>query len=196
MGDLWMRTVAAVAILVAVTGCVIRQPVSAGWPWLANPVDQGSGEVTSKRIALVDLSASFWPARGKSVSQPIDPVGKVTAQLTADYAKDGVRLVSLAGFDGSSATIVQELDEVALPAPTGSNVERGRRAISTCLRGEVKALLKERPQTSGSDPVAALAASGVARGDTPPDRTHVLMVTDGLGNAGCMDLRKVVAGRA
>lgn len=196
MRDLLCRTAVAAVLLVGMVGCVNRQPVSAGCPWIANPADQGSSQVTSKRIALVDLSASFWPARSESVSQPVDPVGKITDQLTADYAKDGVRLVSLAGFDGSSTTIVQRLDEVTLPVPTGSDVERGRRAVRNCLKGEVEALIKERPQTSGTDLMAALAAAGAQRGDTSADLTHVVMVTDGLGNAGCMDLRRVVAGRA
>ena len=196
MRDLLARTVAAAVLVLGLAACVDRQPVAVGCPWISTPPAASSGEVTSTTIALVDLSASFWPKRGGSVNQRVDPVGKVTELLTADYAKDGTRLVSLAGFDGSSATIVQRLDEVALPVPTGSSAERGRAAVRACLENEVEALLRERPQTPGSDPMAALAAAGVQRGGAPANRTRVVLVTDGLGNAGCMDLRKVVAGGA
>ncbi|WUH98625.1 OmpA family protein [Spirillospora sp. NBC_00431] len=189
------RAVVAAVLLLGALGCVDRQPVSTGCPWIDEPADQGSEQVTSRRIALLDLSASFWPKRGERATQPVDPVEKITEQLTADYGKDGVRLVSLAGFDGSSASLVQRLDEVALPVPTGSDTERGRESARKCLEGEVKALLKEEPQTPGSDPMAALAAAGSLRGDTPAGSTGVLMVTDGIGNAGCMDLRKVMDGR-
>ncbi|MGH3244540.1 MAG: hypothetical protein ACRDNL_29510, partial [Spirillospora sp.] len=195
MRELLGRMAIAVVLVMAMAGCVDRQPVAAGCPWIDEPADQGSEQVTSRRIALLDLSASFWPKRGESVSQGVDPVKKITEQLTADYGKDGVRLVSLAGFDGSSASLVQRLDEVALPVPTGSDGQRGRESVRQCLEGEVKALLKERPRTPGSDPMAALSAAGALRGDTPAGNTGVLMVSDGLGNTGCMDMRKVMDGR-
>ncbi|MEV1238474.1 OmpA family protein [Nonomuraea sp. NPDC050022] len=195
MREVW-RTAVVVALLVGVVGCADRRPVSNGCSWITTPADGDTGEVTSKQIALVDLSGSFWPEQGKSVSQPVDPVGEITEQLAADYTENGIRLVSLAGFDGSSTTIVQRLNDVKLPVPTGSNPEHGRRAVRDCLKKEVEALLAERPQVPGSDPMAALASAGSQRGDTPANRTHVLVVTDGLGNTGCLDLRKVTAGRS
>lgn len=196
MADSWWKRLAAacatcVLAVACVGGCVRHEAVAADCSWIDEPVGGQGGEVTSNAIALVDLSASFWPTAGKSVSATVDPVKEIERHLTADFGKDGTRLVTLAGFDGSSASLNQRLVAAPLPAPAGSSVESDRARAAQCLRKEINGLLKQRPQTPGSDPLAALASAGSQRDGTPASRTRVLVVTDGLGNTGCMDLRRV-----
>jgi outer membrane protein OmpA-like peptidoglycan-associated protein len=188
---------AGLLIAGAVAGCggvtAVQPSSQCGWTSPGSADSQPTSGVASSRIVLIDASASFWPSRG-SMSLPDDAEGTAQSYLVSDFGLSGTRLVSVGVFDGSSATIDWELGNAALPPATGSNQEVPVEQADArrCFGAVISKALSTPPQTPGSDLMGALGAAGSQLGAVPASRSHVLLITDGLSNTGCLNFSKVV----
>jgi OmpA-OmpF porin, OOP family len=162
--------------------------------WTSQPPTQPSG-VQSDTIVVIDATASFWPQAGKSRELPANLAQVATSELLTGFGGPGTRLVSVGAFDGSSATIDWKLGGVALPVPTGDSqaIQAEKQSIARCLSPFVTSALSATPRASGTDDMAALAAAGQQLGNVPAAGAHVVVITDGLSNTGCLDLNKVIS---
>jgi OmpA-OmpF porin, OOP family len=203
MAERSARRLAAAAGLIiwaagCVTGCagVTTLPDSSGaCPWLTQaPASPGSA-VQSDTVVMIDISASFWPKSGQAVQRPDGPAQLVTSQLEAVFATPGTRLVSVGLFDGSSTTIDWKLTNAALPPATGNGqeIEGEAQAAGQCLSTLVASAGRTAPQLPGTDVMAALAAAGQQLQGTLATRDHVVLITDGLSNTGCLNLSKIMS---
>ena len=192
------RLAVIAALLIGAAGCsgVTTVPDSAGaCPWLTQPPASPGSAVQSNTVMMIDVSASFWPKAGQAVQLPDGPAQLAASQLEAGFASPGTRLVSLGLFDGSSTTIDWKLTNMALPPATGDSQEiKGEaQAAGQCLSTLVASAASTAPQLPGTDVMAALAAAGEQLQGTPAARDHVVLVTDGLSNTGCLNLSKVIS---
>jgi outer membrane protein OmpA-like peptidoglycan-associated protein len=192
------RLAAIAALLIGTAGCggVTTVSDSAGaCPWLTQaPASPGSA-VQSDTVMMIDVSASFWPKAGQAVQLPDGPAELLASQLETDFATPGTRLVSLGLFDGSSTTIDWKLTNEALPPATGDGQEIASeaQAAGQCLSTMAASAASTAPQLPGTDVMAALAVAGEQLQGTPAVRDHVVLVTDGLSNTGCLNLSKVIS---
>jgi len=167
--------------------CASAAPAAAG-----NPGDTAGA--ASNTVVLIDTSASYWPRTGSSARLPDSPQGAVN-ELLRDYGKAGTQLVSLGTFNGSSTTITWQLDDAPLPTPYGTakRIDSYRQAAASCLSKVVDQAAQTTPATGGTDVMAALDAAGQKLGSTSPGRSQVMIITDGLSNAGCLNLNQVLS---
>jgi OmpA-OmpF porin, OOP family len=196
------RTIRCLAVIAALlssaTGCGnfgLTSPSGStvACPWLSPSAAAQPTSVQSDTIVMIDISASFWPKSGRPAELPDGPVQLAVQQLLTNFDSAGTRLISLGLFDGSSATIDWKLGGVALPVPTGDSqsIQAEQQAASNCLTGIVASAASTAPQTPGTDEMAALAAAGSQlRG--PTAHAHVVLITDGLSNTGCLNLSTVL----
>jgi OOP family OmpA-OmpF porin len=182
------------------TGCDGVRPVPVSCHWLDDAAGQipDAGKARDDTAVLIDASASFWPKDGNSKKLPVDPAAIATAGLLTDFGAPGDRLVSLGTFDGSSTSVSWQLSDVSLPQATGSDrgVAQQEKGVRGCLSRPVSAAVDATPQVAGSDVLAALAGAGRQLDGAPAAHRHVIIITDGLSNAGCLDLRSVLTGGA
>jgi OOP family OmpA-OmpF porin len=151
---------------------------------------------TSDSVVLVDITGSFWPGAGRQASLPDDPVTVAVNALLQQFAAAGTRLVSFGTFDGSSATVDWKLAGAALPTPTGddSEIAAERQNAGSCLTSTAESAIAGKPQTPGTDVMAALAAAGQQlQGAGTAETKHVVLITDGLSNTGCLNLTNVLS---
>jgi len=188
---------AAVLVSLSCSGCFTltsqpKPPKCAA----AAPTQGGSSGSTdgaaSNTVVLIDTSASYWPSKG-SPTQLSDDRKLVVNSLLHGYGDGKTHLVSLGTFNGSSTTITWLLDDAPLPNPAGSGrtIERYETAATGCLTNMVAQAEQTEPATGGTDVMAALDAAGQKIGSTSPGSSYVMIVTDGLSNAGCLNLSKV-----
>lgn len=188
-----------VAVLLCATGCdaglMSTGPGPGACSWLSQQATSQPGAATSDTVVLIDISASFWPARGRSDPLPDGPVQIATNELLTSFDSPGTRLVSVGTFDGSSATIDWKLGGVALPVPYGNGqaIQAQQQAASSCLGGAVSSAVRAAPQVAGTDEMAALAAAGDQLQGVSPSRARVVLITDGLSNVGCLNLSQVLS---
>jgi outer membrane protein OmpA-like peptidoglycan-associated protein len=196
------RLVAAAGLIIwaagCVTGCTGVTTISespAFCPWTTQPPAPPGTAAQSDTVIMIDISASFWPKTGQTVQQPDGLAQLVASEVETAFGNPGTRLVSLGLFDGSSTTIDWKLANEALPPATGDSQEiKGEaQAASQCLSSMVASAGRTAPQLPGTDVMAALAAAGQQLQGTPGVRDHVVLITDGLSNAGCLNLSKVIS---
>jgi outer membrane protein OmpA-like peptidoglycan-associated protein len=192
-------TSAAGLVALSCAGCSLfkppaAHPVSCNWTQ-AGSVTPNTAAATSNVVVLIDTSASYWPARGGSGDWPDSPEqAQVVADLTRGFGLGGTRLVSLGTFDGSSTAIDWQVSHAALPPATGATPEirRQQKDAEGCLRPFLRTALGSVPQARGTDVMSALGAAGSQLGSTAAGHDHVLVYTDGLSNAGCLNLSQVL----
>jgi outer membrane protein OmpA-like peptidoglycan-associated protein len=99
-------------------------------------------------------------------------------------------LLSVAAFDGTRATVDWDVDRVAVTAVQGNDTlrEDRRNARRECLEKRLRQVSTGEPGTGRTDVLGALAAAADQLGPGDKDR-RIAMVTDGLTNTGCADLR-------
>jgi outer membrane protein OmpA-like peptidoglycan-associated protein len=195
-----IRCLAAVAALLSgVAGCGnfgLTSPTgkTVACPWLSEAPAAQSASVQSDTVVMIDISASSWPKSGQSADLPEGRLVQfVVHQLLTNFNSAGTRLISLGLYDGSSATIDWKLGGVALPVPTGNGqaIQVEYHAAGHCLTKMVASVASTAPRTPGTDEMAALAgAAGQLQG--PAAHAHVVLITDGLSNTGCLDLSTVL----
>lgn len=169
-------------------------PVSCAWTQAAS-VTPNTAAAASNVVVLIDTSASYWPAQGHSGNWPDSPgQAQVLGDLTRAFGLGGTRLVSLGTFDGSSTAVDWQVSHAALPPATGATPEirRQQKAAEGCLRPLLATALGSAPQARGTDVMSALGAAGAQLGATSAGHDHVLIYTDGLSNAGCLNLSHVL----
>ena len=186
------------AVLSCATGCSnfgLTSPPgrTVTCPWLnAAPGQPASAQ--SNTVVMIDISASFWPKSGQSAELTTGRLVQLAVhELLTNFDSAGTRLISLGLFDGSSATIDWKLGGTALPVPSGngSAIQAEYHAASHCLTKVVASAASTAPQTPGTDEMAALAAAaGQLQG--PAAHAHVMLITDGLSNTGCLNLSTVL----
>ncbi|MEV7869030.1 OmpA family protein [Streptomyces sp. NPDC088124] len=102
------------------------------------------------------------------------------------------RLLSVAGFDGTRATVDWEVDRTLVTPVKGTDTLKkdrrsGRRG---CVEKRLRELSAGAPSIDRTDVLGALAAADDHLG--PGDGRHrIVVATDGLTNTGCADLRSV-----
>lgn len=193
----------ACAGLLAVLGCagcggVIPVTVTRSCSWThptAATSNPSPADAQSSTVVLMDISASYWPGKGGSKDLPDAPEQAVLGTLLDGFGSGGTRLVSLGTFDGSSATVTWQLGDVPLPGATGDaqEIQAQQQRAGDCLGPLVKSAVLATPQAPGTDVMAALGAAGSELSTTPAARSHVLLITDGMSNTGCLDLNKVLS---
>jgi OmpA-OmpF porin, OOP family len=191
---------AAVAILLSIASCAVTAPEPIQGPaqacsWETAQAASQRPAVSSDTVVLVDITASFWPKAGQQPTLPDDPVSTAVNALLRNFATAGTRLVSFGTFDGSSATIDWKLAGTALPTPTGDSglIQSEQQNADSCLTTMVKSAIAAAPQAPGTDVLAALAAAGQQLQGTTPGQDHVVVITDGLSNTGCLSLSNVIS---
>jgi outer membrane protein OmpA-like peptidoglycan-associated protein len=188
----------AVATMISAAGCVTigsaQPPPDGDCPW-ATASDTSQQPPSSDTVVLVDNTASFWPKAGQPSRMPDDPVPATVNALLQDFDSAGTRLVSFATFDGSSATIDWRITRAALPPATGDDNEiKGEKSTAgACLKNTVKSAVGTAPQSPGTDVMAALAAAGQQLQGSPASSDHIVLVTDGLSNTGCLSLSTAIS---
>lgn len=191
---------AALAAAAMVTGCstpVMPSAASAGTAstcsWESAP-QAASGSTST--VVLVDDTASFLGSDGQTVSPHIGDLAQLVGNdLTKDFGDSGTHLVSFGTFDGSSTSVSWKFSEVALPVGTGDDIEvqNQQQEAENCVATTVKSVLDSTaPRVPGTDVMAALAAAGEKVQGTSPAADHVILVTDGLSNTGCLNLSSVL----
>jgi outer membrane protein OmpA-like peptidoglycan-associated protein len=193
----WLATL--IALVMCVAGCNAGLTPATGstaaCPWLSpSAAPQASGGVQSDTIVMIDTSASFWPKAGASVQLPDNLVQLATSELLTNFGSRGIRLISLGFFDGSSTTIDWKIGGVALPVPTGDDqeIQAEQQAAGNCLNSVVASAESTAPQVAGTDEMAALAGAGGQLQGASASDDHVVLITDGLSNTGCLNLSKVI----
>ncbi len=188
---------AAVLVTLGCSGCftLTTQPKPPSCAAAAPATGSSPGSTdgaASNTVVLIDTSASNWPSKG-SPTQLSDDRNVIVNTLLRKYGQAGTQLVSLGTFNGSSTTITWLLDDTPLPTPAGSGrtVERYEKAAANCLAQMVAQEEQRAPATGGTDVMAALDAAGQKIGSTSPDRSQVMLITDGLSNAGCLNFNEV-----
>ncbi|MFE3941176.1 OmpA family protein [Streptomyces sp. NPDC059118] len=188
------RLLAVPLVMIAVvagSGCgAFDTPEVRPCAWLDRSSDRADG-TQQRTIVLVDRSSS---ARPDEAAQPGDrvpdwPTTLLTAQGLALSALEG-RLLSIAGFDGTRATVVWEVDRAFVtPVKGNETLKKDRRSgRRRCLEERLRQLSAEAPSIDRTDVLGALAAADdqlAPRGG----RHRIVLATDGLTNTGCADLR-------
>jgi outer membrane protein OmpA-like peptidoglycan-associated protein len=196
------RLAAAASLIIWVAGCVtgctgvtIISDGQGACSWLNQPPASPGSDVQSDIVVMVDISASFWQETGQAIPLPDGPPKLVASEIEADFATPGTRLVSVGLFGGSSTTIDWMLTNEALPPATGDSTEiKGEeQAAGQCVSSTVASAGRTAPRVPGTDVMAALAAAGQQVQGTPAARDHVVLITDGLSNTGCLNLSKVIS---
>jgi OOP family OmpA-OmpF porin len=194
--------VLACVALIAGVGCggcggltKVAATQACGWTSPAAAAsDPGPADAQSSTVVLIDISASYWPRKDGAESLPDGPQQAALDALVSGFAEGGTRLVSLGTFDGSSATVRWQLADVALPSAIGTTqlIQDEQQRARGCLHKLVDSAMTAAPQVPGTDAMAALGAAGTELGATQAIRSHVLVITDGLSNTGCLNLNKVL----
>jgi outer membrane protein OmpA-like peptidoglycan-associated protein len=190
---------AAVLAALGCAGCISlttpAKPPSCAWTDQGGAGSPGdTANAASNTVVLIDTSASYWPRKGGSTSLSDDPEEAV-GELLRGYGQAGQQLVSLGTFNGSSTTVAWQLDDTPLPTPFGTttNIMKQREAAAVCLRHVVTQAEQTAPATGGTDVMAALDAAGEKLGSASPGRSQVMLITDGLSNAGCLNFNQVLS---
>ena len=188
----------AVLVTLSCTGCfsLTTKPKPPGCPAAAPSATAAAGDTAgaaSNTVVLIDTTASYWPAKGGSAQLAESPQTAAVSELMTDYGKAGTNLVSLGTFNGSSTTITWQLTDAVLPIPygTGKTIDTFKKVAAGCLGNMVKQAVKAEPAAGGTDVMAALDAAGEQIGSTSPGNSHVMIITDGLSNTGCLNLNQV-----
>ncbi|WP_432063658.1 OmpA family protein [Streptomyces sp. C10-9-1] len=181
--------------MVAGSGCsAFETPEVRPCSWLDRTADTTTRESTENRshtVVLVDRSPSMRPrgAVGAGARTPDAAGTLLTARGLAPGEVEG-GLLSVAAFDGTRATVDWDVDRVAVTALQGNDTLRGdrRKARRECLEKRLRQVSTGEPGTGRTDVLGALAAAADQLGPGDGDR-RIVMVTDGLTNTGCADLR-------
>jgi OmpA-OmpF porin, OOP family len=183
------------ALLLAALSCVgctlVSTPkVSCSWTDSGQPTSTVGA--ASNTVVLIDTSASFWPRKGGSATLP-DSQKEATDELLRHFGQVGTQLVSLGTFSGTSTTISWQLADTPLPTPAGTAtaIKNQQAGEAACLDRVISKSEQAPPAVGGTDVMAALDAAGTELGSTSPDHSHVLIITDGLSNTGCLNINQV-----
>lgn len=185
------------ASAVAGSGCsAFETPEVRPCSWLDRIADAATREGTenlSHTVALVDRSPSTRPsaATGAGARTP-DTAGTLLAARGLAPGELEGGLLSVAAFDGTRATVDWDVDRVAITAVQGNDTlrEDRRNARRECLEKRLRQVSTGEPGTGRTDVLGALASAADQLGSGDGDR-RIVMVTDGLTNTGCADLRSL-----
>ncbi|WP_407288373.1 OmpA family protein [Streptomyces sp. BP-8] len=188
------RFVALALTLTAVmasSGCgAFDMPTARPCTWLTSASDDAGG-TRRRTVVLVDRSSSTRPdkAAAPTARVPDWPATLLAAPGLALPELEG-QLLSVAGFDGTRATVDWQVDRVPVtPAKGNETLKQDRRdARRGCLEKRLRQLSATEPSTDRTDVLGALAAAAeqLAPGG---GRRRIVVATDGLANTGCADLR-------
>jgi OmpA-OmpF porin, OOP family len=196
----WLALASAAVLTAGCAGCggLTKVAVSSknACSWISGTASAApdTATATSSTVVLIDISASYWPSRGTARNLPTAPGPTALNTLVKGFGLGGTRLVSVGTFDGSATTVSWLLNETALPTATGTSqdVLAEQQSARDCLSGIISKAVAASPQVPGTDVMGALGAAGAELGSTPPARAHVLLITDGLSNTGCLNLNRVL----
>lgn len=177
--------------LVAGSGCsAFESPQARPCAWLDRTSDE-AGHARQRTVVLVDRSSSAHP--GKSTA----PATRVPDWAATVLGASGLALpelegqtFSVAGFDGTRATVDWDVDQAAVTPVNGNDkLKKDRRgARRGCLEKRLRELSAAAPGADGTDVLGALSAAAAQLGQEP-GRRRIVVATDGLTNTGCADLR-------
>lgn len=181
----------ALSTLAAVSGCgAFDLPQARPCAWL-DGASGDPGQDGPRTVVLVDRSPSTRPGKTPALGKRVpDWAGTLLAsqQLAPSQIEGG--LLSLAGFDGTRATVDWEVDRASVAAVKGNDTLKKDRwdARRRCLDERLRQLSTRTPGTVATDVLGALSAGADQLG-SGPGRRRILLATDGLANTGCTDLR-------
>ncbi|ADP80320.1 OmpA/MotB domain protein [Pseudofrankia inefficax] len=135
-----------------------------------------SGAVKGATVLLLDRTVS---ARGPGA---LDAAAAMVPEVRA--AVDRGDVVSVAGFDGSSATLSWRTVATAFDGDaTQASYDRAR--SRACLNAAVRSAWQGAPQAVGTDVLGAMYQAALLLHQAPAGRRHLVVATDGLVNVGC-----------
>ncbi|MFV2198701.1 OmpA family protein [Nocardiopsis sp. LOL_012] len=180
------------AFILALSGC------SSLIPDEPDPCDHGSASlsaegVTAERVVMVDRSSSLWQRE-----DGMPDLRQVLADLIIDeelYGKSERRLVTLGLFDGTGGRSSATTWELPGTDVVEDRVDDEREAFADCVRDVyLTDALSDGPVAEGTDVLGGIAG-GEARFVTGREAEgvlrHLVVVTDGLANGGCLDLTEL-----
>lgn len=168
-----------------VGGCATVGKTSTGCGWLKQ---EATGRADSAVAVLVDRTASMWGGRTGNAS---DWSAKASNALLADASEDGTRTVSLGWFDGSLGAPHWLVNNAPLPEVVGNdaNVKKQKEAFGRCLGGDLSEAQNAAAVRPGTDVLSALSSGAAELSHPGAARRRLVVITDGLPNHGCLDLR-------
>lgn len=188
------RFLALALSLTAVTagsGCgAFDTPETRPCAWLDRTSD-GANDTRQETVVLADRSSStrpdnITPADGRT------PDWATTLLATQELALPTLEggLLSVAGFDGTRATVDWEVNRAFVTPAKGNNTRKKDQRSSRrgCLEERLRQVSAGAPSTDRTDVLGALAAADDQLG-TRNGRHRIVVATDGLTNTGCVDLR-------
>ncbi|MFE1775050.1 OmpA family protein [Streptomyces sp. NPDC059008] len=187
------RLVALALTMTAVlagSGCgAFDMPTARPCTWLTG-VSDDAGSAREQTVVLVDRSSSTRPDKATASTARV-PDWAATLLAAPGLALPELEggLLSVAGFDGTRATVDWQVDRVSVtPAKGNETLKEDRRdARRGCLEKRLRQLSAAEPSADRTDVLGALAAA--ADQLAPGGRRRIVMATDGLANTGCADLR-------
>ncbi|MEU1788262.1 OmpA family protein [Streptomyces sparsogenes] len=181
----------ASAALVAGSGCsAFQAPQARPCAWLDGTSDD-AGHLRQRTVVLVDRSSSTRPDKTTAPAARVpDWAATVLGVRGLTMPELEGRSLSVAGFDGTRATVDWDVDQASVtPVKGNDKLKKDRRgARRGCLEQRLRQLSSAAPGTDGTDVLGALSAAAVQLG-RDPGRRRVVVATDGLTNIGCADLR-------
>ncbi|WP_406740206.1 OmpA family protein [Streptomyces atratus] len=179
--------------IVAGSACgAFDTPESQPCAWLDRTSDDAN-DARQETIVLVDRSSSTRPDKTTSPDDRVPDWATtlLAAQKLSLPALEG-GLLSVAGFDGTRATVDWEVNRAFVtPAKGNDTLKKDRRSGRRgCLEERLRQLSAGAPGTDRTDVLGALAAADDQLG-TRDGRQRIVVATDGLTNVGCADLRSV-----
>ncbi|MGW7428745.1 OmpA family protein [Streptomyces sp. NPDC054861] len=179
----------ALSAAVAGSGCAaFEAPKVRHCAWLDPSAEDVGG--TARTVVLVDRSSSARPGARTAPGAPV-PDWPATLVRRLDLAGLEGGTLSIAGFDGTRATVDWEAEAASVTHAEGTDEakEDQRRARRGCLVERLRQASAGAPRSGRTDPLGALAAT-VDQLGPGEGRRRVLVATDGLANTGCADLRQ------
>ncbi|MEV4948724.1 OmpA family protein [Streptomyces sp. NPDC053755] len=185
--------IAALALSAAVagSGCgAFDAPEVRPCAWLDRPSGENP-EGAARTAVLVDRSSSTRPGARTAPGAPVPDWGATLVRELDVAALEGGTL-SIAGFDGTRATVDWEADRASVSRVEGTDTTKGdrRRARRGCLEERIRTVSAGTPRSGRTDVLGALAAA-VDQLGPQAGRRRVVVATDGLVNTGCADLRSL-----
>lgn len=182
-----LALIAVVPLLAAplVSGCARVGTPDTGCAWKHQRID---GRATAAVAVLVDRTASMWHGRTGTASGWADTI---RGALLADVRADGARSVALGWFDGALGAPHWLVNNAPLPEARGNagNVDKQEDAITDCLDPEIEQVERAAPVRPGTDVLSAVSNGAAEVAGVAATRRRLTVITDGLPNRGCMDLR-------
>ncbi|MFJ1913461.1 OmpA family protein [Streptomyces sp. NPDC088147] len=181
----------ALTVVVAGSACgAFDTPQARSCAWLDRTSDEKGG-TGQRTVVLLDRSSSTQPDAAATQGARV-PDWAATVMAARGLAQSELEggILSVAGFDGTRATVDWEVDGASVTPVEGNDMRKRdhRSSRRGCFEERLRQMSADTPSSDRTDVLGALAAAADQLGSTE-GRRRIVVATDGLVNTGCADLR-------